>query len=212
MKLLLSLLLSGGLMTAPILAETSVETPVEEEMPTETETPEKEVLEELIAKWLNGEIELDKETLDEILTQLEPEVDKMLQEYIADNEERQLVTSIIMGIIAGLGLIVIMFMYTRKIAKATSTATDNNSKFSVTSKQIKETSQVISKDVESLKGNFKDLESIVKSDAEANLKTKQIIDEALKMLNKKIDGLAGILTIINKEEGTGNEEKASSKK
>ena len=212
MKFLLSLLLSGSILTTtPILNDLTNEAPTEEQIPSEEETTEnteeKQELEELIAKWLNGEIELDKETLEEIKAQLEPEIDKILQDYIADNEERQLVTSIIMGIITGLGLLVIMFLYTRKIVKANNTANANNAKFSITSKQIKESSEILSKDVASLKDNFKALEQIVKSGVEEEVKTKQIIDEVLKILENKIDGLAGILEIAYEKEGTENENK-----
>lgn len=205
MKILLSLLLGANLLTAPILSESSVEIETEEQIPTEEETTEnteeKQELEELIVKWLNGEIELDEETLEKIKKQLEPEIDKILQDYIADNEERQLVTSIIMGIITGLGLLVIMFLYTRKIVKANNTANDNNAKFSKTSKQIKDSAEILTNQVSDLKVDYQELKEIVMKNVSEVQKSEEIVNKVLEILSTKLDGVAGILKIAYENEG-----------
>lgn len=220
MKILLSLLLGANLMISPILAEESTEIETEEQLPTETETPENneentiveenEELADLIAKWLNGEIELDKETLEMVTEKLEPEINQMLENYIADADERQMVTSVIMGIITGLGMIFIMFMYTRKIIVANTTANNNNAKFSVTSKQIKESSEIIKNEVVTLKDDLLKLEELVDSDMKNNERTQAIVEETLKILENKLNGIAGILKIV--ANGEENNEKETQKK
>lgn len=219
MKMLLSLLLGANLIMTPILAEESTENPTEEQIPTENETPEnneengvveEDELADLIAQWINGEIELDKETLDMVMKKLEPEVNQMLENYIADADERQMVTSVIMGIITGLGMIFIMFMYTKKIIVANNTANNNNAKFSVTSKEIKESSNIIKNEVVNLKDDLLKLEELVSSDMKNSERTQAIVEETLKILESKLNGIAGILKIVaNGEEN--NEEKTQKK-
>ena len=220
MKILLSLLLGANLIMTPILAEESTENPTEEQIPTENETPEnneengvveeEDELADLIAQWINGEIELDKETLDMVMEKLEPEVNQMLENYIADADERQMVTSVIMGIITGLGMILIMFMYTKKIIVANNTANNNNAKFSLTSKEIKESSNIIKNEVITLKDDLLKLEELVSSDMKNSERTQAIVEETLKILESKLNGIAGILKIVaNGEEN--NEEKTQKK-
>lgn len=221
MKMLLSLLLGANLMMTPILAEESTEIPTEEQIPSENETPENSkengVVEEdneladLIAKWINGEIELDKETLEIVKEKLEPEINQMLENYIADADERQMVTSVIMGIITGLGMILIMFMYTRKIIVANNTASNNNAKFSVTSKEIKESSNIIKNEVINLKDDLLKLEELVSSDMKNSERTQAIVEETLKILESKLNGIAGILKIVA-DNGEETNEKETQKK
>lgn len=216
MKLLLSMLLGANLMITPILNESSSEIETNEQIPNEDETnentEEKGALEELIAKWLNGEIELDEETMKEIQVYLEPEIDKMLQDYIVDNEERQMVTSVIMGVISGLGMILVMFLYTRKIIKANTTANDNNAKFSVTSKQIKDSSEIIKNEVATLKEDLIGLKSLVSSDMKESEKVQAIVKETLEILESKLNGVAGILKIAYEPEVVENEKEETSTK
>lgn len=210
-----SLMLSLLLMTTPILSDLPNENIVEEQIPVEEEdvenNEEKGYFEELIAKWLNGEIEISEETLKEIQVYLEPEVDKMLQEYIADNEERQMVTSVIMGIISGLAMLVIMFLYTKKIVNANKEANNNNSKFAITSSQIKESSEIIKNEVSTLKESLLHLSDVINSEINQNEKTQLIVDETLGILENKLNGLAGILKIVYEPEKEVAENEETSK-
>lgn len=175
---------------------------------------------DLINKWLNGEIELDDATLQKIYEKLSPisqeQIDKFLEKYIEDQEERLKVSSIIMGVLAALCTIVAISIFLRRIIKEGKTATINN-------ETIKKSSEIIKEQTTITKEKIDELTKTLNNNSDLSEKLNSTILTSLETINNGLKAIMGILqitfydnnsnnddNIINKE-GVKNEQKQQEK-
>lgn len=151
---------------------------------------EKELLQELIEKWLNGEIELDDLTLKNIYTKLsaitEDGINSALEQYIEDTEERSKVSSVAMAILSALLMLVVMMLFLRKIKTEGAIATINNTTF-------KKASEVIKEQVEKSKQDIEDVKEVIKKYED---KTEAVMELTKKLANNTESQLKAILGLL----------------
>lgn len=176
---------------------------------------------DLINKWLNGEIELDDATLQKIYEKLSPisqeQIDKFLEKYIEDQEERLKVSSIIMGVLAALCTIVAISIFLRRIIKEGKTATINN-------ETIKKSSEIIKEQTTITKEKIDELTKTLNNNSDLSEKLNSTILTSLDTINNSLKAIMGILQItfydnnnsnnddnIIDKEGVKNEQKQQEK-
>lgn len=178
---------------------------------------------DLINKWLNGEIELDDATLQKIYEKLSPisqeQIDKFLEKYIEDQEERLKVSSIIMGVLAALCTIVAISIFLRRIIKEGKTATINN-------ETIKKSSEIIKEQTTITKEKIDELTKTLNNNSDLSEKLNSTILTSLDTINNGLKAIMGILQItfndnsninsnngddITNKEGVKNEQKQQEK-
>ena len=169
------------------------------------EQVEQTEFQKLLEQWLNGEIELDDITIEKIYEKLSPvaeeELDKVLQKYIEDSEERQKVVGVLMAVLGATLSFLAMLIFTKGIKKENVKANINNETFSKTSK-------LLATAVEESKDDIKKLREITESNQQANEKTQQLLVESLESLERKFNAVMGVLEIVYNKEGA-NDEKAT---
>lgn len=225
MKLLAMLLLSGNLFFATSEVE-SVEPSVEpteeiseivsEEVSVESsdvvseeisdEVVEQTELQKLLEQWLNGEIELDDVTLETIYEKLEAvkeeDINKMLESYIEDAEERNKVASVISAVLSALLVALVVAIYLSKIKKQGLTATLNNETFSKSAAIMKTTVEKLENDVNSITAIVQNNNDRVDNLIEAIKKSSELTENQLK-------GVIGVLKIHYKGVDEDEQGKAS---
>ena len=168
-------------------------------------TEEQTEFQKLLEQWLNGEIELDDITIEKIYEKLSPvaeeELDKVLQKYIQDSEERQKVVGVLMAVLGATLSFLAMLIFTKGIKKENVKANINNEIFNKTSK-------LLATAVEESKDDIKKLREITESNQQANEKTQQLLVESLESLERKFNAVMGVLEIVYNKEGA-NDEKAT---
>ena len=169
-------------------------TDVEQETLTEEEKAE---LLQLLEQWVNGEIELDEATIQLIKSKLAPvleeNIDKILQNYIEESEERQKVSAIIMGIFGALCSFLVMLVFTKGIKKNNTKATINNETFS-------KSSTIISNSIQESKKDIAKMYELIKSNEESNVKTQEMLLQMTSAFENKINAIMGVLTIVYPED------------
>ena len=211
MKLLTMLLLSGILFfaTSEVESVEVSETPTEEvseivseeisdDVSQETsgevsdEVVEQTELQKLFEQWLNGEIELDDITLEKIYEKLdsisEEEIDKVLQKYIEDNDNRQKLTTIISAILTALLSALVVAIYLHKIKKQGVTATLNNQTFS-------ESSKVMKKSVEDLKDDVIEIKQLIQYNKQSSDTLNETTLKSIEIIETQLKGIIGVLKI-----------------
>lgn len=205
MKLLAMLLLSGNLFFANSEAE-SVEPSVEpteeiseivseeisEEVSDEVVEQEQTELQKLLEQWINGEIELDDVTLETIYEKLgavkEEDINKMLESYIEDAEERNKVASVISAVLSALLVALVVAIYLNKIKKQGLTATLNNETFSKSAAIMKTT-------VEKLENDVKGITTIVQNNNDRVDNLIEAIKKSSELTENQLKGVIGVLKI-----------------
>lgn len=161
---------------------------------TDTSISEEEQSElvELLNKWLNGEVELDEVTLQKLYDKLEivteEQVNKTLEKYIEDSEERQKVSGIIMAVLGALLSFLAMTIYLKKIKNQGAVATLNNETFSKSSKLIKE-------QVAESKKDIADIKKVIEDDRTLREKSDELIKKSMEQMQKQFEGIIGVLKI-----------------
>ena len=175
------------------------------------ENAEQQELVELLNKWLNGEIELDEVTLQKIYDKLnlvtEEQVNKALENYIVDSEERQKVSGIIMAVLGALLSFLAMTIYLKKIKNQGAVATINNETFSQSSKLIKE-------QVAESKNDIAEMKKVIEDDRTLREKSDELIKQSMATMQKQFEGIIGVLKITYNvgDENESEEQKEESSK
>ena len=173
------------------------------------ENAEQQELVELLNKWLNGEIELDEVTLQKIYDKLnlvtEEQVDKVLEKYIVDSEERQKVSGIIMAVLGALLSFLAMTIYLKKIKNQGAVATLNNETFSQSSKLIKEQVAESKKDIAEMK-------KVIEDDRTLREKSDELIKQSMATMQKQFEGIIGVLKITYNVGDENEEQKEETSK
>lgn len=160
-------------------------------------------LQKLLEQWINGEIELDDITLQKIYAKLKPvteeQIDKILQNYIAESEERQKVTGIVMAVLGALLSLLAISIYLKKIRDEGKKATINNETFSQSSK-------VIEKSIKESKDDIIEIKKIIDSNQETNEKVNELLLRTLESMENKFSALMGVMKIVYKEGATNGKE------
>lgn len=180
---------------------------------TDTSISEEEQSElvELLNKWLNGELELDEATLQKLYDKLEvvteEQVNKTLEKYIEDSEERQKVSGIIMAVLGALLSFLAMTIYLKKIKNQGAVATLNNESFSKSSKLIKE-------QVAESKKDIADIKKVIEDDRTLREKSDELIKKSMEQMQKQFEGIIGVLKITYNvgDENESEEQKEESSK
>ena len=156
---------------------------------------------DLINKWLNGEIELDDATLQKIYEKLSPisqeQIDKFLENYIEDQEERLKVSSIIMGVLAALCTIIAISIFLRRIIKEGKTATINN-------ETIKKSSEIIKEQTTITKEKIDELTKTLNNNSDLSEKLNSTILTSLETINNGLKAIMGILQITFNDNDNNN--------
>lgn len=227
MKLLAMLLLSGNLFFATsevesvepsvepteeisgiVSEEVSVESSdvVSGEISDEVVEQEQTELQKLLEQWLNGEIELDDVTLETIYEKLEAvkeeDINKMLESYIEDAEERNKIASVISAVLSALLVALVVAIYLSKIKKQGLTATLNNETFSKSAAIMKTTVEKLENDVNSITAIVQNNNDRVDNLIEAIKKSSELTENQLK-------GVIGVLKIHYKGVDEDEQGKAS---
>ncbi len=164
-------------------------------------------LQQLLEKWLNGEIELDDISLQKIYDKLgavsQEDIDIMLEKYIEDAEEREKVSTVIYAVLTAVLTALVVAIFLQK--KQGMTATINNETFSKSSVVMKET-------VAKLKEDFDKLYNIVKDNSEKTDKFVEAVKEASKLTEDQLKGIIGVLKIHYQEVDENEQAKDSQTK
>ena len=167
------------------------------------EDAEQTELQKLLEQWINGEIELDDITLQKIYAKLKPvteeQIDKILQNYIAESEERQKVTGIVMAVLGALLSLLAISIYLKKIRDEGKKATINNETFSQSSK-------LIEKSIKESKDDIIEIKKIIDSNQVSNEKINQLLLKTLGSMENKFSALMGVMKIVYKEGATDGKE------
>lgn len=203
---LLSLLFAGTMLFAPASYEESVETSevtteVVEESTTEevtlTEEEKAEML-ELLEKWANGEIELDEATAQLIKEKLAPvlqeNLDKLLANYIAESEERQKVSAVVMSVLGALGSFLVMLLFTKGIKKNNTKATINNETFGKSAKIMSDTIAENKKDI-------KEMKEMLAENNKSYMNLLDLIEKSAKTTENNNNAIMGVLKLTYNKEG-----------
>ena len=173
------------------------------------ENAEQQELVELLNKWLNGEIELDEVTLQKIYDKLnlvtEEQVNKALENYIVDSEERQKVSGIIMAVLGALLSFLAMTIYLKKIKNQGAVATINNETFSQSSKLIKE-------QVAESKNDIAEMKKVIEDDRTLREKSDELIKQSMATMQKQFEGIIGVLKITYNVGDENEEQKEETSK
>ena len=160
-------------------------------------------LQKLLEQWINGEIELDDITLQKIYAKLKPvteeQIDKILQNYIAESEERQKVTGIVMAVLGALLSLLAISIYLKKIRDEGKKATINNETFSQSSK-------LIEKSIKESKDDIVEIKKIIDSNQVSNEKINQLLLKTLESMENKFSALMGVMKIVYKEGASDGKE------
>lgn len=192
--------------TTEIVDETHSDTSQESNETTNDQTilteEEKAELLQLLEQWVNGEIELDEATIQLIKEKLGPvveqNVDKILQNYIEDLEERQKVSALVMALFGALCSFFVMLLFTKTIKKNNLKATINNETFS-------KSSQIMANSIAENKNDIKEMKQLLENNEKSYNNLLKLFENSAKITDKQFNAIMGILKITY-QEGATNEQ------